>query len=163
MAHTTVSSATRSASQRNQHDYRFFQFPLLNADGGDENELVPQPPQSPPPAAVQYWTSDSTRRLEYAAIDAASKGLKGFFVRLLPDCVLPSSTRRTRFHCDDAGSDAGSVRRYRLVLPEEKNKKVVDMRRRMSEQDEGSRRSGNEARQGLFRRWTTGLGFARAS
>jgi hypothetical protein len=34
--------------------------------------------------------------------------------------MLPAASRRTRFHCDDADSDAGSVRRYRLALPEEK-------------------------------------------
>lgn len=79
--------------------------------------LPPSPP--PPPATVQYWTSDSTRRLEYAAIDAASRGIRGFFTKLVPDCILPASSRRTKFH-DDEESDAGSVRRYRLTLPEEK-------------------------------------------
>jgi len=95
--------------------YQFFQFPTLQ----DPEDIV-APPPPPPPATCQYWTSDSTRRMEYAAIDAASRGVKGFFIRLVPDCILPPSSRRTRFHCDDEASDAGSVRRYRLALPEEK-------------------------------------------
>lgn len=41
------------------------------------------------PATVQYWTSPETRRREYAAIDAASRGIKGFALRVLPDCMVP--------------------------------------------------------------------------
>jgi hypothetical protein len=63
--------------------------------------------------------------LEYAAIDAASRGVRGFFIKLVPDCILPPKARRTRFHEDDADSDAGSVRRYRIPLPEEKGVKDV--------------------------------------
>ena len=59
--------------------------------------------------------------MEYAAIDAAGKGVRGFFIRLVPDCILPPARRRTRFCEDDAARDAGSVRRYRLCLPEEKD------------------------------------------
>jgi hypothetical protein len=95
------------------HAPTFFQFPVL----ADPEDITPPPP--PPPVTCQYWTSDSTRRLEYAAIDAASRGVKGFFVKLVPDCILPPKVRRTRFHGEEE-SDAGSVRRYRLTLPEEK-------------------------------------------
>jgi hypothetical protein len=61
--------------------------------------------------------------MEYAAIDAAGKGVRGFFIRLVPDCVLPVERRRTRFCSQDGdgASDGGSVRRYRLCLPEEKD------------------------------------------
>ncbi|KAG5960701.1 hypothetical protein E4U58_004574 [Claviceps cyperi] len=75
--------------------------------GGDE----PQP-SSPPPATTHYWTSDSTRRLEYAAIDAASRGVKGWIRRhLVPECF---AGRHVGFE-----DDAGSVRRYRLELDEQ--------------------------------------------
>ncbi|KAH8598785.1 hypothetical protein B0O99DRAFT_505263 [Bisporella sp. PMI_857] len=97
--------------------HQFFQFPTLPAPQSDPIVEAAPPP---PPATCHYWTSDSTRRLEYAAIDAASKGVRGFFIKLVPDCILPPSSRRTKFH-DDADSDAGSVRRYRLDLPEEKD------------------------------------------
>ena len=120
--------------------YQFFQFPTLQ---DSENASAVPPPPPPPPATCQYWTSDSSRRLEYAAIDAASRGVKGFFIRLIPDCILPPTSRRTRFHCDDEASDAGSVRRYRIALPEEKETG------RSSECERGpSRPSG-------LRRWTS--------
>lgn len=109
-------TASAAYQQTIYQPYQFFQFPTLQ----DPEDISAAPPPPPPPATCQYWTSDSTRRLEYAAIDAASRGVKGFFIRLVPDCILPPSSRRTRFHCDDEASDAGSVRRYRLALPEEK-------------------------------------------
>jgi hypothetical protein len=88
----------------------------------DDNKVS----QQPPPTAPIYWTSPATRRLEYAAIDAASQGVRGFFVRLIPDCILPSEFRsyqRSRFH-DDEGrdSDAGSVRRYRICIEDEEQR-----------------------------------------
>jgi hypothetical protein len=56
--------------------------------------------------------SDHTRRIEYAAIDAASRGLKGWVLKyMVPDCFVPKEKRRLTF--DD---DSGSVRRYRLEL-----------------------------------------------
>lgn len=96
--------------------YEFFQFPTLPSTQPADDVSAPHPP---PPATCQYWTSEANRRLEYAAIDAASRGVRGFFIKLVPDCILPPSSRRTRFH-SDTESDAGSVRRYRLSLPEEK-------------------------------------------
>ncbi|KAK2008973.1 hypothetical protein LZ32DRAFT_621054 [Colletotrichum eremochloae] len=72
-------------------------------------EVAPLPPQ-----ATHYWTSDRTRRLEYAAIDAASRGVKGWVKRhLVPDCFVPKE-KHVAF--DD---DTGSVRRYRLELDDE--------------------------------------------
>ncbi|CCF42898.1 hypothetical protein CH063_12783, partial [Colletotrichum higginsianum] len=50
----------------------------------------------------------------YAAIDAASRGVKGWVRRhLVPDCFVPKE-KHVAF--DD---DTGSVRRYRLELDEE--------------------------------------------
>lgn len=69
--------------------------------------MYPSPPQT-----THYWTSDRTRRLEYAAIDAASRGVRGWVMRhMVPDCFIPEDYRRVRF--DD---DRGSVVRYRLDL-----------------------------------------------
>lgn len=66
----------------------------------------------PPPQTTHYWTSDRTRRLEYAAIDAATRGVKGWVMRhMVPECFVPRERRRVPF--DD---DTGSVRRYRLDL-----------------------------------------------
>ncbi|OWP02887.1 hypothetical protein B2J93_3467 [Marssonina coronariae] len=138
--HTTPYSASASlspsSSQTQPPSSQFFQFPSLPP---------PSPPPAPqPPATVQYWTSDSTRRLEYAAIDAASKGVKGFFVRMVPDCILPQEKRRARFCDGEEGSEAGSVRRYRLVLPEEGEAA-----------GEKAGTGGGEGRiMGVWRRWT---------
>ena len=126
--------------------HQFFQFPTLQ-DPAQVSEPAPPPP---PPATVHYWTSDSTRRLEYAAIDAANRGVRGFFIKLVPDCIISPGSRRTKFHSDDADSDAGSVRRYRLVLPEEKAVSEAE--------DEGRGREGKKQRPSMFRRWTS-LGF----
>jgi hypothetical protein len=81
-----------------------------------ESEPEPTQQQQPPPATTHYWTSDATRRLEYAAIDAASRGVKGWVLRhVVPDCFVPrSSSSRRHVGFDD---DCGSVRRYRLDLP----------------------------------------------
>lgn len=84
-----------------------------------------QQPQSPlrsetptfpvPPQTTHYWTSDRTRRLEYAAIDAASRGVRGWVMRhIVPECFVPKERRHIGF--DD---DGGSVRRYRLDLDED--------------------------------------------
>ncbi|KKY39099.1 hypothetical protein UCDDA912_g00901 [Diaporthe ampelina] len=74
---------------------------------GVDSPLSPLPPQT-----THYWTSDRTRRLEYAAIDAASRGVRGWVMRnCVPECFVPRERRRVCF--DD---DTGSVRRYRLEL-----------------------------------------------
>ncbi|KAH8808576.1 hypothetical protein F5884DRAFT_858106 [Xylogone sp. PMI_703] len=136
-----------SIPQQQQQQYQIFQFAsLITPPSGPsspsnpsssfifpapvepEPEPEPVPPPPPPPATVHYWTSDSTRRLEYEAIDAASRGVRGFIIRLIPDCFLPEEKRRPRFHeeGDDDDSDAGSVRRYRLALPDEKGLEIED-------------------------------------
>ncbi|KFH44961.1 hypothetical protein ACRE_042780 [Hapsidospora chrysogenum ATCC 11550] len=71
-----------------------------------------------PPQTTHYWTSDRTRRLEYAAIDAASRGVKGWVRRnLLPDCLAARDGPAARHIPFD--DDSGSVRRYRLELEED--------------------------------------------
>lgn len=93
----------------------YYHFPALEGlPGSQEEEDECTAPQSypPPPQTTHYWTSDHTRRLEYAAIDAASQGVKGWFLKhVVPDCFVPKENRRVGF--DD---DCGSVRRYRLDL-----------------------------------------------
>jgi hypothetical protein len=129
-----VSRSSTSSNQRPCIPYRhtttyppppaqFFHFPTFNGPQNppelEEEDLSTIP--TPPPPTVQYWTSDSTRRLEYAAIDAASRGVKGFLIKMIPDCILPPASRHTRFcRGDEADDDLGSVRRYRLQLPEER-------------------------------------------
>ncbi|KAI1802115.1 hypothetical protein F4811DRAFT_422857 [Daldinia bambusicola] len=83
-----------------------------NLDDEEEDARNTELSYPPPPQTTHYWTSDHTRRLEYAAIDAASRGVKGWFMKhIVPDCFVPKANRRVGF--DD---DTGSVRRYRLEL-----------------------------------------------
>jgi hypothetical protein len=82
------------------------------------------PPQRPSlhlPTTLS-WTSDATRRLEYAKIDRAYTGLRGFCRRVLPKSCFGDSRRNfwngADGHEEDEDDDADSVRRYRLALPE---------------------------------------------
>jgi hypothetical protein len=81
------------------------------ADAEDE---VPQVVAAAEAATVMLWTSDETRRREYEAIDRRSKGLRGLWNRLIPR--FARSATKSRFYDEKDGSDAGSVRRHRLVL-----------------------------------------------
>ncbi|KZL75373.1 hypothetical protein CT0861_03647 [Colletotrichum tofieldiae] len=97
------------AARRPREELELDQRQLLSPGREECTEIAPLPPQ-----ATHYWTSDRTRRLEYAAIDAASRGVKGWVKRhLVPDCFVPKE-KHVAF--DD---DTGSVRRYRLELDEE--------------------------------------------
>jgi len=73
------------------------------------------PALSLPPQTTLYFLTPETRRLEYAAIDAASRGVRGFVSKLVPGCMV-GRERSRGFHTKggDDDSDAGSVRRYRL-------------------------------------------------
>ncbi|KAI1152892.1 hypothetical protein F4825DRAFT_461547 [Nemania diffusa] len=89
----------------------YYYFPSPEEIASDK-EVVEEPEHPPPPQTTHYWMSDNTRRLEYAAIDAASRGIKGWVMKhVVPDCFVPKDNRRLTF--DD---DSGSVRRYRLEL-----------------------------------------------
>ncbi|KAI6082537.1 hypothetical protein F4821DRAFT_213744 [Hypoxylon rubiginosum] len=100
-------------TQSQQQPTTYYCFPPPESLSGEDDDVDNAGPSyPPPPQTTHYWTSDHTRRLEYAAIDAASQGVKGWFMKhVVPDCFVPKSSRRVGF--DD---DTGSVRRYRLEL-----------------------------------------------
>ncbi|KAJ2991918.1 hypothetical protein NUW58_g2343 [Xylaria curta] len=94
------------------NSYYYFPSPETIPSHDEADEETEQVYHPPPPQTTHYWTSDHTRRLEYAAIDAASRGIKGWVMKhVVPDCLVPKDNRRLAF--DD---DTGSVRRYRLEL-----------------------------------------------
>ncbi len=100
--------------QQEQQPNSYYYFPSPEEITGDDEaaEEMDQVYHPPPPQTTHYWMSDHTRRLEYAAIDAASRGIKGWVMKhVVPDCFVPKDNRRLTF--DD---DTGSVRRYRLEL-----------------------------------------------
>ncbi|KAL7622626.1 hypothetical protein AAE478_008139 [Parahypoxylon ruwenzoriense] len=114
----STQSLHSAPSQQQATTYYCFPPPeTLSGDLGEDVDVDvdahdTEPPYPPPPQTTHYWLSDHTRRLEYAAIDAASTGVKGWFMKhVIPDCLVPKSNRRIGF--DD---DTGSVRRYRLEL-----------------------------------------------
>jgi hypothetical protein len=72
------------------------------------------------PATEIRWTSDETRRREYAQIDRANRGVRGLWRKILPGLARKSS--RSRFYTDDDGSDGESIRRYRLDMSESNEK-----------------------------------------
>jgi hypothetical protein len=129
-------SSSRSLSQQPQQPVTYFHFPhftssdpaLVESERGIDlhptrdfaskanHALAVEAHAYPlPPQTTHYWTSDRTRRLEYAAIDAASKGVRGWVMRhVVPECFVPQSKRRIGFE-----DDRGSVVRYRLELDSE--------------------------------------------
>ena len=72
------------------------------------------------PATVIDWTLPSTRRQEYREIDKSCQGIRGLWRRMVPRRFRRDS--RLIFFKDD-DSDAGSVRRYRLDLPDKEEEK----------------------------------------
>lgn len=64
------------------------------------------------------WTSTSTRRREYEKIDRASRGIHGLWRRVAPRWC---QTRESRLPFFEEGktSREGSVRRFRMDLPDE--------------------------------------------
>ncbi|KAI6249651.1 hypothetical protein HI914_02138 [Erysiphe necator] len=146
----------------------FSELSIFTLSGLDTDKSLSSGESSSPssplpfPPTINYWTSDDSRRLEYAAIDAASKGVRGFFVRIVPDFMLPPQIRRTKFWGleSEGRQREGSVRRYRLALPED----LVDKSAKKKDQNYlgslNKERKGN--RPGILRRWSTGLKINRS-
>ncbi|OCL11557.1 hypothetical protein AOQ84DRAFT_186957 [Glonium stellatum] len=68
------------------------------------------------PDTIIHWTSPSTRRREYAEIDRSHKGVRGFLRKVTPRWCSGSPSQP--FYNSKDNSDLGSVRRYRLDLPD---------------------------------------------
>ncbi|KAL4724230.1 hypothetical protein ACLX1H_008843 [Fusarium chlamydosporum] len=132
---------TNTATAAPKQSAAFFHFPspdpIQLADSVPDRRVQPTPIPSPPPQTTHYWTSDRTRRLEYAAIDAATRGVKGWVLKhLVPDCFVSRENRHVSF--DD---DSGSVRRYRLEL-EDDHSHVEKTTVGMNKSKNGRRRKG---------------------
>lgn len=69
------------------------------------------------PTTVMEWTSPSTRRREYEKIDRASRGMRGLWRRVAPRWCQRNS--RTPFFEEGKTGRDGSVRRFRMDLPDE--------------------------------------------
>lgn len=72
------------------------------------------------PATITEWTSPSTRRREYEKIDRNNRGLRGLWRRWTPSCMHAADTRVPFFEETTKRKEcAGSVRRFRMDLPDE--------------------------------------------
>ncbi|KAI9927616.1 hypothetical protein ASPWEDRAFT_176098 [Aspergillus wentii DTO 134E9] len=79
------------------------------------------------PATVIDWTSPSTRRREYEKIDRASRGVRGLWRRVAPRWCRPGDKRTPFFEEGENGKGnyEGSVRRFRMDLPDETETKPI--------------------------------------
>jgi hypothetical protein len=109
---TTQSQVTTQPQSRPSLPPRSRTAPLASGltDSNDVDDPLPE--EEFVPATIMHWTSDETRRKEYAKIDMASKGIRGLLSRLFPRLAMKS--KRSRFYDEKDGSRAGSIRRYRL-------------------------------------------------
>lgn len=71
----------------------------------------------PIPATVMEWTSPSTRKQEYEKIDRANRGMRGLWRRVAPRWCQ-GRTSRMPFFEEGRVSREGSVRRFRMDVPE---------------------------------------------
>ncbi|KAH2769204.1 hypothetical protein KXV52_002508 [Aspergillus fumigatus] len=83
-------------------------------------------------STVIDWTSPSTRRREYKKIDRASNGVRGFWRRVAPRWCQFGDNRMPFFRegKNGKGNYEGSVRRFRMDLPDEPVDETANRSRR---------------------------------
>ncbi|KAL8992950.1 MAG: hypothetical protein Q9188_007457 [Gyalolechia gomerana] len=80
----------------------------------------PPTPKAPlPQPTIIDWTLPSTRRREYKAIEASTKGFRGLWRRYAPRKWQKGRSLGFSEEGDGDGSDGGSVRRYRIDFEDE--------------------------------------------
>lgn len=77
------------------------------------------------PTTVMEWTSPSTRRREYEKIDRASRGMRGLWRRVAPRWCQGRNSR-TPFFEEGKSDREGSVRRFRMDLPNDDSGRGTD-------------------------------------
>ncbi|EFR04994.1 hypothetical protein MGYG_07997 [Nannizzia gypsea CBS 118893] len=147
-SHASTAPARRPSFQHTQHSASA--SPLLRPENTPtspfQSDGIPSPPinqstwnplndetinisSSPPPLpkTVIDWTSPSTRRREYEKIDRASRGIRGAWRKFAPQWCQSKDARAPFFEECKAGhaKDDGSVRRFRMDIPEEEDADTV--------------------------------------
>ena len=127
LAYQDITAVSANADSLNSNSLASHYAPSKPVDNTSPSPLVhdsPDPeldasliPHPVPQPTVIDWTSPSTRRREYAKIDRNSQGLRGWWRRNAPGWCFKGC--RAGFYDGEKDSDAGSVRRYRLELPDE--------------------------------------------
>lgn len=89
-----------------------------SSEGDADGEVYPQVH----PAAIIDWTSPSTRRREYEKIDRANRGVRKLWRQVTPKWCRSGGYRTPFFEegMDGRGNYEGSVRRFRMDIPDEK-------------------------------------------
>lgn len=95
---------------------------VVHSEPDPEREPTKPPSHEQVPATVIDWTSPSTRRREYEAIDRSNRGFRRVWRRMTPRCFRPSETRTPFFETgkDGKANYEGSVRRFRMDITDEK-------------------------------------------
>ncbi|KAE8353051.1 hypothetical protein BDV28DRAFT_133921 [Aspergillus coremiiformis] len=113
---TNFSVLSEDPTSQNIHQSPVLHTPPVTSTISDETYLSPIQPS----ATVIDWTSPSTRRREYKKIDRASSGVRGFWRRVAPKWCQFGHDRTPFFEEKDGkGNYEGSVRRFRMDLPDE--------------------------------------------
>ncbi|KAI9768424.1 MAG: hypothetical protein M1835_006872 [Candelina submexicana] len=132
----------------------------IHSPDGELDEEEDFDPHPIPRATITDWTSPSTRRREYARIDRNSRGLRGWWRRNAPGWCFKGCRAAGFYDAErDSGSDAGSVRRYRLELPDDEDDDAINLVDEKSGGDDKVKaRSMGRSRGWLGRTWS---GFSR--
>ncbi|EKV05146.1 hypothetical protein Pdw03_2966 [Penicillium digitatum] len=131
------------------------------------NTLPTNPHHSPPstsihvPVTVMEWTSPDTRRREYEKIDRASSGFRGLWRRVAPRC-FQSRDSRTPFFEEGKTECEGSVRRFRMDIPEDEEpepdshqgKSETQLLDFLGKTSTSTSSSNSNSSDGARRRWT---------
>lgn len=121
-----TTSTPRSPQAKENHMFRHPSELTSQKTSFSETDLVypddalDQDAFDPTVPTVIHWTSPGRLREQYAAIDQSRRGVRGLLRKLTPRWLSQSS--KASFYDSRKGSDAGSVRRYRLDLPEDDEK-----------------------------------------
>ncbi|OJD11475.1 hypothetical protein AJ78_07763 [Emergomyces pasteurianus Ep9510] len=92
------------------------------SDGDLQRETLQE--YKPIPVTVIDWTSPSTRRREYEKIDRSTRGVRGIWRRIAPRWCQPGYSMTPFFEEGKGGKGMyeGSVRRFRMDVPDRDNK-----------------------------------------
>ncbi|KAK5941441.1 hypothetical protein PMZ80_006720 [Knufia obscura] len=140
----TSSVTTQATSILDDYEYNTVAFPSLHLELHDPRVLtsrrqsrsVTSPQLGPRRSSSQlspeitsteqiFWTSEAKRQADYAKIDAAHGGFKGFVKKCLPRRWAWAHGKRRNFHqslvpgperTNDSDADEDSVRRFRISI-----------------------------------------------
>ncbi|KAJ5674980.1 uncharacterized protein N7477_004914 [Penicillium maclennaniae] len=112
-----------ASSQSSRRDYEYRES-LGSAAASPPFYLRDRSNTLPSGTSMMEWTSDTTRRREYEKIDRSTRGVRGLWRRVAPRWCHRDS--RVPFFEEGKTGREGSVRRFRMDLPDEESKSERD-------------------------------------